>query len=279
MQRAKTIQSAVIGRGRLIMLAVLLLCSTGCGRVDLYSDLGEREANEMMSLLLDRGVACSKTAGDDDGVWKLLVWTSDFSRSVEILKSAGYPHYRHERMGDVFQKSGLVSSPTEDRIRYVYALSEELSETISRIDGVVDARVHVVLPDNDPFSEKVVPSSASVYIKHRADSDMSASSAEIKALVAKSIERLDSENIDVFMDEVEPLVVSSPDISYAHVLGMKLGSESVRQFFLLVGGLAAAALINLGLVLWFVYCNYWGNKTEPIASEPAKQHKTAMAHA
>lgn len=259
------------------MLSLLFL--VGCGRVELYSNLQEREANEMMALLLDTGVSCTKSLGDEEETWKLLVWNSDFSRSVEMLKSAGYPRYRHERMGEVFQKSGLVSSPTEDRIRYVYALSEELSETISRIDGVVDARVHVVLPDNDPFSEKVIPSSASVYIKHRIDTDISASKAEIKDLVAKSIERLDSENIDVFMDEAEPLVISTPDVSYAHVLGMKLGSDSVRQFWFLVGGLAAAVVVNLSLVVWFAYRNYQGKAHRPDAAGAANSHTTAALQA
>ena len=46
----------------------------------------------------------------------------------------------------------------------MHALAQDLSATISRIDGVVVARVHIVLPDNNPFAEKVKPSSAAVFI-------------------------------------------------------------------------------------------------------------------
>ena len=48
----------------------------------------------------------------------------------------------------------------------IYALSEELSRTVSEIDGVISARVHVVLPENDPLRRDLVPSSASVFIRH-----------------------------------------------------------------------------------------------------------------
>ena len=33
------------------------------------------------------------------------------------------------------------------------ALAQDIARTISMIEGVVDARVHVVLPENDPFAE------------------------------------------------------------------------------------------------------------------------------
>ena len=76
-----------------------------------------------------------------------LITYCDNSRAVELLKSQGYPRDKFAKIGEVFQKSGLVSSPTEERIRYMYALSQEIAETLTRIDGVMNARVHIVIPD------------------------------------------------------------------------------------------------------------------------------------
>ena len=77
------------------------------------------------------------------------------------------------------------------------ALSQDLAKTISTIDGVLDARVHVVLPDNDPFSKKSLPSSASVAIRTRWNSDLSDMVPSIKNLVKNSIEGLQHEKIAV----------------------------------------------------------------------------------
>ena len=59
-----------------------------------------------------------------------------------------------------------MASPTEKRARYVYAISEGLAGTIAQIDGVLSARVHIVLPDNDALRRDPAPSSAAVFIRH-----------------------------------------------------------------------------------------------------------------
>lgn len=212
----------------------------------------------MMAALLDEGIECEKEDGDEENTWRLLVAVDNFSRSVNVLTEMGYPTDQRQSMSDMFQRTTLVSSPTETRIRYVYALSEELAETISHIDGVVDARVHVVLPNNDPFSEHVRPSSASVYIKHRNDIDMTASRAQIKELVAKSIEGLDVKNVEVFLDEVQRLQLpEQKQGEFSRVLGITLQSGSVNRFWRLFGCLLAVALINLALLLWFTFRHHF----------------------
>src|SRR5262245_5652185 len=123
-------------RSSALLAGALLLA--GCGKVPLFSELTEPEANEMMAVLLQRDVPCSKVAGKESR-WILKVPQEDFSRSVELLKSHGYPKDKFSKLGDVFQKTGLVSSPTEERIRYMYALSQEIGETLMRIDGVMNA--------------------------------------------------------------------------------------------------------------------------------------------
>jgi type III secretion protein J len=49
-------------------------------------------------------------------------------------------------MGKVFKREGFVSSPLEERARLVHAMSQEIANTINNIDGVVTARVHLVVP-------------------------------------------------------------------------------------------------------------------------------------
>ena len=83
-------------------------------------------------------------------------------RLTEQVAEAIQDAAKAEGVGVVFKKTGMVSSPSEERIRFMDAIAQDLSQTISMIDGVVDARVHVVLPENDPFAKNTLPSSAAV---------------------------------------------------------------------------------------------------------------------
>ena len=264
------------GKRLWLCLAVLALAAAGCGKVDLYSNLPEREANLMMAALLEDGVDCVKEAGDEENTWKLMVTSDDFSHSVNVLDDMGYPMDKRDRMGAVFQKSGLVSSPTEDRIRYVYALSEELAETISRIDGVVDARVHVVLPNNDPFAEKVQPASASVFIKHRSDVELSASRAQVQELVAKSIEGLTPENVEVFMDELRATVLpKSRQLECTRIMGIQVLSSSVSRFWTLFAVLIAAFAVNLVLLIGFALRHHLADLAKLVPFRSRRSPSTA----
>jgi type III secretion protein J len=91
----------------------------------------------------------------------------------------------------------MISSPSEERIRFMDALAQDIAKTICGIDGVLDARVHVVLPENDPFARHALPSSASVAIHSRWDADLTDLIPSIKGLVKNAIEGLVPEKIHV----------------------------------------------------------------------------------
>ena len=177
---------------RLGCMAVLVLLAA-C-REPMFSDLAEHDANEIVAALRQHGIHAVKVPGAEHR-WGLEVGSDDFSRAVQVLKENGLPRPSHASIGELFRKEGLVSTPSEERIRFVFAQQQELESTLSRIDGVVSARVHVVMPQSDPLADTPRPASASVFIKHRADVDLTASVPQIKALVARSIESLPHENV------------------------------------------------------------------------------------
>ena len=117
--------------------------------------------------------------------------------AVNLLEKAGLPRQPHQGIGEVFKKTGMISSPSEERIRFMDALAQDLAKTISSIDGVVDARVHVVLPENDPFARHALPSSAAVAIRSRWDADLTDVIPSVKGLVKNAIEGLSAEKIMV----------------------------------------------------------------------------------
>lgn len=182
-------------RLQLVALLPLLLALVGC-KADLYTKVQEREANEMLAVLLKNGVDALRVAAKD-GTITIQVEQTQIASAIDLLNGEGLPRHAFKSLGEVFSAAGLIASPIEERARYVYALSEELSRTISDIDGVLSARVHVVLPKNDLLRRDTTPSSASVFIRHDSRANLSILLPQIKMLVANSIEGLTYDKVAV----------------------------------------------------------------------------------
>lgn len=177
-----------------LSLALLL---GGCdAETTLHSGLIEQQANLVMAALLDNGIDCHKVPGEE-GTWNVMVMESRFADAVNLLEREGLPRRGYQGVAEVFKKTGMISSPSEERIRFMDALSQDISHTIATIDGVLDARVHVVLPENDPFARNALPSSAAVAIRTRWDTDLTDMIPSIKGLVKNSIEGLAYDKIVV----------------------------------------------------------------------------------
>ena len=184
-----------MGGTKVAAIALSIMLLAGC-KTELYTGLTEREANEIISILRLNNVSADRQFSKSGDV-TVRVEESQFSAAVEILKSEGYPKQEYSNLGDVFQGNGFVVSQTEERARFIFAMSEELSRTISEIDGILSARTHVVLPANDPLSRNTTPSSASVVIRHAASAPAESLLPQIKMMVANSIEGLEYSNVSV----------------------------------------------------------------------------------
>jgi type III secretion protein J len=226
-------------RPRWLAALVLLLALAGC-KVALYSNLKEQEANEIVAALSAEGIGAAKTKLEGSN-WQVEVEEDRLSQALDVLRVQGLPAERYVSMGEVFQKQGLVSTPSEERMRYIYAMSQELSQTLRNVDGVVSARVHVVIPANDPLSEKIRPSSAAVFIKHRPDVDLRLLAPAVKDMVAHSIEGLTHDQVSLSLFEARR-TTSAAAAGHAAGAPMVLGILSTQTAMVLLGLLLLAAV-------------------------------------
>jgi type III secretion protein J len=188
---------------RLAACLMIALLMSGC-KEQLYTGVSEREANDMVAVLQMQGISAGK-APAEEGMFKVEVSRDDFARAINVLRDRGLPQARFSSIGDVFKRDGLVATANAERLRFMYAMSEELSRTLSQIDGVMVARVHPVLPGGDPLTDKVTPASASVFIKHVPDADLSVLAPAIKDMVSASIEGLKQDKISVIFVPAQQL--------------------------------------------------------------------------
>ena len=109
--------------------------------------------------VLKRGVSADKVATGKTG-FTIEVEEEDMVRALEIIKENSLPRAQFQSLGTVFSGQGMIASQTEEQARLAFALSQELSASFSKIAGVIDARVHVVLVQHDQASGLTTPPSA-----------------------------------------------------------------------------------------------------------------------
>ncbi len=179
---------------RKLCFVLFALALTACGRTLLYGNLDEQQANQVQGALLESGIDADKRPADNKKGWSIEVSKEDFPLAVQLLKARGLPSSPFESMGMVFKKEGFVSSPLEERARYLYSIAQELEHTIEQIDGVVKARVHIALPEPDPIGDKNRSASASVVIIENAGAKLRDRETDIKAIVTDAVEGLENVN-------------------------------------------------------------------------------------
>jgi type III secretion protein J len=234
----------------LVLLVALLL--SAC-EAELYNNLDQRQANEMVATLQQRGIPAQRVAVKG-GQYTVVVDKGRFADSIAILREAGLPKEEFQTMGQVFKKDGLVSSPLQERAQMIFALSQELSRTVSEIDGVLSARVHLVLPENDPLRQQLVPSSASVFIRHRSDAPVASLVPQVKMLVANGVAGLSYDKVSVVLvpvDAQKPNQVQ--DLEMVSFFGLWMQRDNLGQAMWMFFGLVALVVLlagGLGFVLY-----------------------------
>jgi type III secretion protein J len=229
-------------------LACALLMLSAC-QDELYRGLTEEDANQMVVALEQAGVEASKITADEGHTWTVQVDHADMGTAMQTLNERGLPEKRFDNLGELFKRDGLVSTPTEERVRFVYGLSQELSQTLSRIDGVMVARVQIVLPNNDPLADQIKPSSASVFIKYQRGFDVGALVTQIKTLVTHSVEGLTYDQVSVTAVAAEPAPIRPAKVKsfmpVAIAAGVAFMLSAVMLFVMLQRGPTAARARNL----------------------------------
>jgi type III secretion protein J len=253
--RCSRVLSALRSISRRLLLVFLAVMLAGCGKEDLYTNVTESDANTMLGLLIARGISATKRPVKEN-LFAVAVPRDQFASAVDILKWYGIPKETFEGIGEMFPKTGLVSSPSEERIRFMHALAGNISEMLSNIDGVITARVILVLPSNDPYTNKNNPASASVFLKIRPGFDTTTQIPQIKQLVMNSVEGLNYDKVAVTLvrsDEVDFFNPMKSFNSAGKVLGISVNPESRGALILILSLFSLLAVCSVGAAGYFFW--------------------------
>lgn len=123
----------------------------------LFTNLSLTDANAISEKLQTMGVE-AKIQGD-----AVLVPGNRVLELRNMLASEGLPQGGGVGF-ELFDKKNFGETEFQQRVNYIRALQGELARTLSAIDGVEKARVHLVIPEKTLFQEDQKPPSASVAV-------------------------------------------------------------------------------------------------------------------
>ena len=227
------------------VLLILLLLLSGC-KTEIYQGLSENQANTMLSVLLRHGIPAEKIAAKAG--YSIAVQENRIIQALEVLKENSLPREDFQNLGKVFSAEGMISSATEEQARLAFAISQELSDTFSRIDGVLTARVHVVLSQTDLSTGNVTPPSAAVFLRHTPESQATRLIPHIRELTANAVPGLLQDKVSVMLVPVrETVSVPMPLQENVKQDDSRLYVFAVVGILLAlaVGGFGTAAFIHL----------------------------------
>ncbi len=223
-----------------LLLTTLLV---GCTRSVLYSHLDERQANEVVAALIEHGISARKQSIKGGDGWQVLLGSrQNMPKAMAVLHNAGLPH-KSADISAFFKKQGFVSSPSEEKHRFIYAREQQLDQTLRQIDGVVDAAVYLSVPDKDPISEKPAVGSASVVIIATPKANIDKQMVDIKSVVMNGTQGL----TDPDRVSVTSFVRKQAELPASGSRPAALGGVVGWGFLIAV---AALAVLLAALVLW-----------------------------
>jgi len=159
----------------------------------LYSNLESAEAAEVTGFLAEKKISYKITGNGS----VIEVPEGDLYEARMALASEGLPH--SGTVGySIFDETNLGMTEFLQKLNFRRALEGELSRTITALNEVQAARVHIVIPEDRLFSEQQEEATASVVLKLKHRNGLSQNQlAGISHLVAASVEGLHPGNITV----------------------------------------------------------------------------------
>ena len=160
---------------------VLALLASGCGE-EIVHDLAEAEANRVLSRLSLEAIEAEKSV-QPDGRWTISVAKRHAPLALRLLDTRRVIPSRAQDAAS-FAKSGIVPSREEQWFRYERALAAVLDDTLQSMTGVLEAHVHLHLPQADPlFGQKAETGGGSSAVLLLVDEHFTVPHDEVAALV------------------------------------------------------------------------------------------------
>lgn len=191
LSRTQQILFGAVAAVSIAAILLLLVWARSPEWAPLYTNVSEADAGQIVSKLKDAQVPYEISP---DGR-SILVPHNQVHELRLQMASQGLP--QGGAVGfEIFDKNTFGMTDAVQKLNYQRALQGELSRTISTMEGVDQARVHLVIPAPDLFTDSAQSPTAAVVLKLVPNTKFGPPQAKtIVHLVAKSVEGLTPSNV------------------------------------------------------------------------------------
>lgn len=281
-----------------LLLAVGLLI--GCQRVEVYGELDQAEAHEILVLLNHGGLAAKlvKETRQNETFYGVTVDADDLDQARALLTEHNLPRKKKQGLADVFQQPGFIPTPQEQKARFLLAMKGEIETALEKVPDVVETHVVLNIPSQEDFASDAEPQkpSASVVLKVRPTEQATATLTEekIQRFVANAVEKLDPRDVSVILTYTgapsggilpgQSLILppaaqagaaksgsgAAADADTTTIAGMTMSTASVGRLKLYLGiFLALLAGLALGLIVMVVQASRMREQIQQQVLPPA----------
>lgn len=250
---------------RIAALSALCLVLSACA-TQIQHGLDERDANEIVSVLVARGFTARKVAEKGKKpTWAIELDDGDATEAMRVLTELKLPRPQRLKTQTLAQNAGLIDTPAAERLRQLEAQEGDIEESLETMDGVASAAVELVVPPAPRPGQPVVASKASVLLRVQPDAleRLQMQRGELRALVAAAVDGLKSDDVVLVIDVVSiPAPVTRPAPS----------GDAMRPLVVILGATLTALAFLLVLLAWRLK----KSKPAPSATTPTQSQATAQ---
>ncbi len=175
-----------------------------------YSGLSDSDASAVVAQLDAQGVDYELAAGGST----VLVPADQVDKVRLELAANGLPAQSDGYA--LLDKMGVGASEFQQQVTYQRAVEGELAKTISSIDGVASATVHLAIPEQSVYTDQQEDPTASVFVALKPGATFGGDNVRaVTNLVSASVPNLSASDVSVVDDQGRDLTLAATDVTGA----------------------------------------------------------------
>ncbi len=180
---------------------LVLVTAVGCGSTPVADDLAQRDANEIIAVLQERGISGHVSKGRGSGArYSVHVGSSSFAEAATILNRLGLPPEKKPTFEEMTAASGIIPSSREvEALRLDRALAAQVEDLLKARSDIASASVVV---QQHALGGRGKPA-VSVIVQRRVGGPLQ--DAEVRDIITHSV-------VGVSADDVFVSIVDAPSL-------------------------------------------------------------------